>query len=254
MSFTYNNYCIIETPVVDRSSITTYNSSSTNSYIYNGNCVVYYSDIVSLDNNKGCPRFNYSDNPDNATQIGNIPTSLNNKYIKIKNLTIYDLSKYISNKYNSLIIDLQIVNRCNYYASPNRRAIPNNCQNTFQGYTTNTDINIYGLPLYQPSTNGIEKKQFLQQINDLNNLITRFNDIIDFFKANAPPDKSQTILQDYRQILDLRADLDKKLGEIYKYNDSQIVQSQNYLDKTVYTNVLLTILATSLIYMVFVKL
>ena len=253
MSLTYNNYCIIETPVVDRMSIKTYNTS-TNTFIYNGNCTVYYSDIVSLDNNKGCPRFNYVDSPANTTQVGNIPTSLNNKYIKIKNLTIYDLSKYISNKYNSLINELQLVNQCNNYASPNKNTIPNNCQNTFQGYSRNIDIKTTDLPLYQPSTNGIEKKQLLQQINDLNNLISRFNDIINFFKTTAPSDKSQTILQNYRQTLDLRTELDKKLAEIYKYNDSRIVQSQNYLDKTVYTNVVLTILATSLIYMVFVKL
>jgi len=254
MSLTYNNYCIIETPVVDTDSITTYNKSSTNTFIYNDVCIVYYSDIVSPDDNMGCPKFNTSDSADNKTEVGNIPTSTTNKYLKVKNLTVYDLSKFISNKYNLLINDIQLVSQCNNYAFPNINTIPHNCQDTFQGYTTNRDINKNQLPIYQPNTNGSQKKQLLQQINDLNNLISTFNTIIDKLKSSSSVDQSETILKNYKQTLDLRADLDKKLGEIYKYNDSRIVQSQNYLDKTVYTNVLLTILATSLIYMVFVKL
>jgi hypothetical protein len=254
MSLTYNKYCIIETPTVDTAFITTYNESSTNTFNYNGICKVYYSDIVSPDTNKGCSQFNTSDNPNNTTQIGNIPTTSTNKYIKINNLTVYDISKYISNKYNLLINDLQLVNECNNYASPNTNTIPSNCQNTFQGYTTNSTINKKKLPLYTIPVNGNQNKQLLQQINDLNNLISTFNSIIRFLQSTAPNDNSQEILQNYKKNMELRADLDKKLGEIYRYTDSKIVQSENYLDRTVYTNVLLTILATSLIYMIFIKL
>lgn len=251
MSLTYNKYCIIETPVVDKRYIKTYNKQSANTFIYNGKCTVYYSDIVSPDDNKGCPKFNISDDISNPTEVGDISTTDKNKYVKIKNLSVYEISAYISKKYNDLIIDLQLVNTCNSFAS-NNNAIPSNCQNTFIGYTVNKNIDINVLPLYK--INNSSKKELLQQINDLNNLINTFKMMIDLLKNTLPVDEYESIIQNYKQTLELRSNLDKKLGEIYKYNDSRIVQSQNYLDKTVYTNVLLTILATSLIYMVFIKL
>jgi len=55
-------------------------------------------------------------------------------------------------------------------------------------------------------------------------------------------------------MLSMRNELDMKLSDIYKYNDSRIVQSEHSLDRAVYTNVVLTILATSLIYIVLIKL
>ena len=51
----------------------------------------------------------------------------------------------------------------------------------------------------------------------------------------------------------LRNDLDEKLGEIYEYNNSEIVRSRTNLDNTMYTGIMWGILATTLVVIIFAK-
>jgi hypothetical protein len=156
--------------------------------------------------------------------------------------------------------NLQLLSQCNKYASPSVSAIPSNCQGTFKEYDTNDKIqmNMNRLPLYKEEIMSQSRKKHLQQqLNDLNNLVTRFKSILDELLIgpnNLPNFDYDSIIQLNRENVQLRNDLDQKLGEIHEYNNSRIVNSKLQLDSSVYAGVLWSILATSLIYVMFTKL
>jgi len=251
-------YYIIDTPVVDTSFIELYTSTSgsPNINIINKTTTstIYYSDIVTARD------FNVDVRPADVSGIPTTPfpsiayARSENPYIISQALNIYDLSKELSNRLINFINDIQLVNRCNSFISPNRDAIPNDCQDTFDGYYSNDGINNRKLPLYvrtvMNTTN--RKKHLPQQSYDLNNLIIKYDTIIS--QITVSTEDYDEIKRMHDNNVALRNELDQKLGEIYKYKDSKIMQSQYNLDKTVYTNVLLTVLATSMIYVVFSRL
>jgi hypothetical protein len=68
-------------------------------------------------------------------------------------------------------------------------------------------------------------------------------------------DKSQEELKErYNQVLEMRSDLDLKLNELADTKSSISSEMGMKFDSTVYANMLWTILATSLLYVIFVKL
>ena len=245
-------YYIIETPAINDTTTTyiyTYNTnksnSNTTSYDSNNN-IIYFDDILEY-------------NPKDKTFSGLTGTHTSIKY----SMDIYQLSKYISDRLVNFISQLQKVNRCNKYGSSSN-AIPSECSNTFNMYDTSANIKIQitnisnnKLPLYKTLlTTGEPKKHLQQQLNDIKNLITRFNAIIMSIKDNnlIPTVDYNALKVQSDSNMKLRSELDLKLAEIYEYDNSKIVQSREHLDSTVYTGVLWSILATSLAYFVFVKL
>ena len=251
MSFklAYKKYYIVETPSINSENIRNINTTiqrntpdiRTNSQLNSLNNKIYYDEIVQYIPN------------DNITYQG-----IEGTYIKNNNpYNIYDLSKYISNRLVNLIDQLQLVNRCNKYGSPNSDAIPADCSNAFIGYTTNSNIKLQNsIPLYTSTYLISKKKHLQQQVNDVKNLIDSFNDIVVSIKNDTtiPSGDFEQLLRTNRENVKIRGELDLKLGEIYEYNSSNIVKSRVNLDTTVYTGVLWSILATSLAYFVFVKL
>jgi len=61
------------------------------------------------------------------------------------------------------------------------------------------------------------------------------------------------IINQYNQIVSMRSDLDMKLRELYSLNNSTGIVNKSYLDTTVYKNILWTVLATSIVYFIFMK-
>lgn len=268
MSITDLNYYIIETPIVLHNSIRTYNLDSNGSLLsndikYNTISTIYYSDIVSPNVVTECKQFNISNNL-NIQPLSVTPT---NNYTVNGPYSLYHLSKYIANKLLVFSNDIQLVNKCNNTVT-SQNAMTSDCTATFKGYTTNSG----GVSTNPPSTlpeyqEPIDianfpnrKKELSQQLNDINQLIITFKKILEYWNnlpstnSNADTDISKEILNNYQNMLALRNELDMKVGEIYRFNDSKIVQSEHSLDRIVYTNVILTILATSLIYIVLIKL
>jgi len=254
-------YHIIETPIItDISYLYTYNLNSNNAKKVNNlnyniyetsRNTIYYDDILM-----------YNPDPLNNPYQGiQSSQSIGTYNVKIR-VNIFDLSKYISNKLVNFINEMQLVNRCNKYGLTTE-AIPAECSNTFIGYDSKNNINTQmintqnsKLPAYNPSLLSNQKKHLQQQLNDIKNLIDRFNEILVNVKNNneIPSVNYKQLIETNNQLKILRSDLDDKLGEIYEYDNSKIVQSRNKLDNTVYSGVLWSILATSLAYFIFVKL
>jgi hypothetical protein len=61
------------------------------------------------------------------------------------------------------------------------------------------------------------------------------------------------VKENHGEILQLRSQLDQKLQELYTLNSSLTVENKVAYDTTIYTGMIWTILATSLLYVVFVK-
>jgi len=73
---------------------------------------------------------------------------------------------------------------------------------------------------------------------------------------NGNYDYSKTmILRDisYNNLLNDRSDLDRKMKEVLSLQGAMVNEHQNYVDGSVYTTMLWTVMATSLIYYVFTK-
>jgi hypothetical protein len=250
-------YYIIETPVVG-GEFKYIPPTYTNTISKTGVSHIYQSVIVTEE------EFNVSNDIHVESTVTGIPTQsissiasatpYNSYIISTTPLNIYGLSKEISNRIMTFTADLQLVNECNSY-STNGNAIPSICHDTFQGYTSNSSINTSQLPLYQHSVMNTtnRKKHLQQQAYDLNNLVIKYNQIIDTIKV-ASEEQYEQIKTQHDSNIRLRNELDQKLAEIYKYNDSRIMKSQFSLDRTIYTNILLTALATSMIYIVFSRL
>lgn len=63
-----------------------------------------------------------------------------------------------------------------------------------------------------------------------------------------------SILSKYNNLVDTRSKLDQQMKDIQKTSDSVYSMYKGSYDSTMYSQILLTVLATSLIYYVFVKL
>jgi len=248
-------YYIINTPVVDSSSVYTYNTSPTNTLSLTGTSYIYYADIVTSQT------FNVTSNLSDQTIVTGVPTNpisqipsatpTNNYLLSKTPIDIYELSKLISITLLNFTDNIQLLNKCVNNA---KFASTSECNDTFQSPISLNPISLYQ---YSAMNTTYRRKHLQQQANDLKNLMTTYNTILQSLKQTAislTPRQYGEIITMYDKNLLLRNELDQKLGEIYQYNDSKFIQSQYTLDKTVYTNVLLTILATSMIYIVFTKL
>jgi hypothetical protein len=71
--------------------------------------------------------------------------------------------------------------------------------------------------------------------------------------TDATSDK-QKLIDNHNEILQLRARLDKELQELYTLNNSLTVENKIAYDTNIYTGLVWTILATSVLYFTFVKL
>jgi hypothetical protein len=258
MPLTDKNYYIIHTPPIIAAAangsvttnITDKISGKPHTVTITSNQInlstIYYSDIIT--------------STTLVTSYGTAPIS-GTYTIPNAGSSIYQLSKEISDRLMSFINDVQLFKEC---LDTTKKGTPR-CTDVFDT-TTITSESIF--PLYnttvQVNRNQVmsdvnfpyRNKHLLQQSYDLTNLINTFNTILGNIsrQSDLPDDNYASIKTMYDNNLKLRNELDQKLGEIYKYKDSRIMQSQYNLDRIVYTNVILTILATSMIYIVFSKL
>jgi hypothetical protein len=103
-----------------------------------------------------------------------------------------------------------------------------------------------------PTSITINNKTLCQRYHDLKNLARNFRTILStkIQPITAPP---TPILTQVDNNSNLRVEIEKKLDNIYSNADSRELDSVRMLDSTVYTSVLWTVLATSVIFFMFKK-
>jgi hypothetical protein len=101
------------------------------------------------------------------------------------------------------------------------------------------------------------KRSLCQQFSDINSLVTSLKPIVTTAVSSidnkTDPKQFQEIQASYSQMIQLRNKLDVQLQQLMN-KGSMSAENKLQLDSTVYTTVLWTVLATSVLYYVFIKL
>lgn len=204
---------------------------------------------------------------------------------KIASKDLFFVEKYISDELAKLLKNIYLVKKCDSYANimmlkPNIE-IPAECNKTFKNFShekmniVRNDIlqkkslyysqlpfgeNVFNDILYTDSyknenANSNDKKEMCQRFADLSQLLTDFKRYLDLFNntntKNKFKDEYDTIMAKYNATLIVRNELNNKLYMLY--DESYMGNSKLYLDSTVYTSVLWTILATTVLFFIFKK-
>jgi hypothetical protein len=112
--------------------------------------------------------------------------------------------------------------------------------------------------LFYRDTNGtlsIQNRDLAQYLNDCATKIHLDPDASTYY-GNGPGEYHNTInLRDisYNSLVMDRSDLDRKMKEILAIQGSMVNEHQNFVDGSVYTTLLWTVMATSMIYYLFTK-
>jgi len=177
---------------------------------------------------------------------------------------LLEVESYIRELLESFSNDWYLYNICTAYilTTTSYGNISSKC-NIFTGkgtdinplvYTTSTDTT--STDTTSTDTTSTDKKPLCQQLNDINSLLSDYNDIIktmdnsgyDYISNNY-----NSIIIKYNDMIKTRDELNKKVNDLYSEKGSRLENSKLYLDSTVYTSVLWTILATTIIFYIFKK-
>jgi hypothetical protein len=200
---------------------------------------------------------------------------------------LFYIEKYISEELSKFINNINLLKRCDIYTTyininPNI-TLPTACNTTFNNFTnekiatirkdTKYNKNVYHSQIlfgdkpfdnitytnsYLTSkTNSNDKKEICQQFSDVSQLLTDYKNILDSINTttnkNMYTDDYNLIMTKYNANLVLRNELNGKVNELYSDKGSRLGNSKLYLDSTVYTSVLWTILATTVLFYIFKK-
>ena len=102
-------------------------------------------------------------------------------------------------------------------------------------------------------------------VGDIQNLMQNYQKIVQYFQStpldasgNPPNGDDDHAMSNLRQIyqsnLKVRQELDQKIQAVLGAKQSYTYESKMHLDSSIYANIMLSILATTLIYFVLVKL
>jgi ArsR family metal-binding transcriptional regulator len=88
-------------------------------------------------------------------------------------------------------------------------------------------------------------------LSDLSDLTDLTNQITNFMTTSNYNNNHDYIMSQWQTIIQLRNDLDVKLQNVNSLNNSEAREKQMQLDTTIYINVLMAILATSILFFMF---
>ena len=209
--------------------------------------------------------FNNNDciSTNNVSKISNTTDNQNNNPY-----TIFEVEQYISDKILNFSNDFSLIKSC-LMDSRYGRKLDTNCT-TFSNFGEDNKTS-----LFSDTTNGkpytlkenakklgfynnkdTNKKSLCQQLADITNLLYTFNNFIEQEKTNINNNKKDptpmiNLRTNYNNMLELRNKLDLQLQDLL--GEKNINENKLQLDSTVYTSVLWTVLATSILYYVFIK-
>jgi hypothetical protein len=182
-------------------------------------------------------------------------------------MNILELEKYLMTEINKFLMTVRFARTCDRHIIYGFN-LPDSCKDTFKNFTTSTNQSQFGIganvldnfvytdAYINKQQNMNDKKSLSKRLLDLKSMITDFKTYIDVVNTpeikNKYPDQYNYIMQKYNQNLSMRSILDQKLDNIYS-TESSYGSSKRFLDSTIYTSVLWTILATTLVYYIFKK-
>jgi hypothetical protein len=206
------------------------------------------------------------------TQIENPLT-----YQIIYNKDLFFIEKYISDEIAKFTENIYLVKMCDEYGMMKginkELEMPEECRKRFKNFEKDTNVPqvkmssfvdnpfmsiSYSDAYIETQKNMNDKKNMCQRYADLNQMLEDYTRIIKSFDT---PEIKSSFKDDYDDIikkhgdnLERRKDLNTKISDFYQNEGSRLGNSKLHLDSTVYTSVLWTIAATTLLFYIFRKL
>lgn len=107
--------------------------------------------------------------------------------------------------------------------------------------------------IYKNNPNTANKQNLLNAHTYLNTIINCYENNIN--PTNTYEEKTfQNLVNNYSEVVKKRKELDVKMQEVYNIQNSLPVENRLNMDSSVYATVLWSILATSVLFIIFVKL
>jgi hypothetical protein len=199
-------------------------------------------------------------------------------------MNLMEIQKYLFDETLKLVVNIQLAQSCDQYGialNENKKgSIPDNCGITFKEFSTTNITKIKNgliagksryIPLIQSGQNPFnnftytdnyiaskmsvnDKKPLCQRYADIGGMLADFSTILSKIDTSSHiqfTDQFQQILQMYHENNLKRATLEERLDKVIqnaKYSDSK-----EWLDSTIYTSVLWTVLATVTLVYIFKK-
>jgi hypothetical protein len=184
-------------------------------------------------------------------------------YTVLKKKTLFEVSTYINNLLEAFTEDYNILSICHGYTKANKLIDDDNKRITdstpIRAVLTLPKVctDMFDMTTYKYNTSSSpDKKLLCQQFEDLNSLITDFKAILDSCRGCSSGNHQkeyEELIRSYDNMIKLRNELNTKMNELYSVRGYRLDNSKLYLDSTVYTSVLWTILATTFIFYIFKK-
>ena len=114
-------------------------------------------------------------------------------------------------------------------------------QTEYTQYLTNNDPS-------EKRINKCEEERYKIVSSNLNMLNTNFSNNLSAFNTDK-----QNLYRDYKDVLNKRNDLDSKMNELISNKDTISSEYKMIYDTSIYTNILWTALATSILYYTFIQ-
>ena len=186
-------------------------------------------------------------------KITSVPSNIN---ANSKNpMSAIEVQTYIYKLIGDFTKDASFAKKCDTQSRYNDNAaqptIDPSCGQVFSNDFTKTSTTAPKLSLNNFIFNtSINKKPLCQQFNDISGLVVDFSNVVLKNINSYDVQDITTIKQNYNNITTLRNKLDLQLNDLL---NNDLATSKLQLDSTVYTTVLWTVLATSVLYYVFIK-
>lgn len=205
----------------------------------------------------------------NTEQVSEIidNTTTSSYDTSITPMNIIEIEKYLSKEIDNFFFNIILAKQCDNYGM-NIIPIPAKCKDTFKNFVTPSEpyITQFGIgsnvlnqfeftDSYINSKNtSNDKKQLCQRILDLQSMIQQFTTILQSFQKYKDqfPDMYNDIMQKYNDNIQMRQLLEEKINTINS-QETKFGNSKQFLDATIYTSVLWTILACTIVFYTFKK-
>lgn len=178
-----------------------------------------------------------------------------------------------ANNPTSCIVNAQSINGLQYCNNNlyGTNANPSAATNNFITYMnpSTREIKLTSLPKYRKtelttitiSKNGINSNykiypneyfDLTRQYNYIKNLTDTLNELLIKYLSTNPSEQG-VLSTRYRELVNLRAEMDAKLEELFGKSNTTNMQYSQYYDSTIYTSIFWTVLVTSLLFYTFRK-
>jgi hypothetical protein len=205
-------------------------------------------------------------NTSKIVMIGSdMQTYISQGYILSNKMNLMEVNKYLTKEMNKFLAMINLAKTCSMYIMQDNDS-SKKCKNTFNNFAIDRmqfgagnnvlDNFTYTEDYIKKKKTDNNKKHLCQRLADLRSLIDDYNKILTTMNTGDIKskylDQYSSIMEQHKKNIKVRQELEQKLDFIYS-TDTRFGNSKHFLDSTIYTSVLWTILATTILFYIFKK-